>query len=302
MKAARIHEFGPSDRLQVEDTPRPKPQEGELLVAVRSAGINPVDWKIREGKLGRMPQPPFTSGQDFAGTVLEVTGASGAYSPGERVFGFVRGAYAEFAVARPEEIARVPDGVAFETAAALPTPGCTAVQMLRAAGIHAGSRVLVQGAGGSVGSLAVQLARRAGAEVAATALGGDIGYVASLGADPVIDNAGERFEEMVRELDAVVDLIGGELQLRSLAVLRPGGVLVSSVGVPYADEAERREVRTVAFLMQRSAPDLINLAHMAEAGELRVRIARVLPFPEVREAQELSQHGHASGKIILRVA
>lgn len=302
MKAARIHSFGSSQSLQLEDTPRPDLQPGELLVAVRNAGVNPVDWKIREGNLPRAVALPFTSGQDFAGRVLEAPADASAFVPGARVYGFARGSYAEFAAARTDEIALLPDSLPFETAAALPTPGLTAWQILHAAGLSAGQSVLIHGAGGSVGSLAVQMARRLGARVAATALASDIAWVASLGADPVINNAQQRFEEVESELDVVIDLVGGELQRRSCDALRRGGVLASTVGIEDASAAARRGVRAIAFVMRRNAADLATLARLAAAGELRVRIAQVLPFPQARQAQDLSQHGDAHGKVLLRVA
>lgn len=302
MKAARIHQFGDSQHLHLEDTPRPNPASGEVLVAVRAAGVNPVDWKIREGKVSRSFPLPITAGQDFAGTILEATSEAGALAPGERVYGFARGTYAEFAIAKVDEIAHLPESLPFETAAALPTPGSTAMQILREAGVAQGTRVLIHGAAGSVGSLAVQLARRQGATVAATALGRDVEYVAGLGADPVIDNQSKQFEGVVHDIDAVIDLVGGELQQRSYEVLRRGGVLASTVGIADAAAAERQGVRTIAFLMRRNAADLESLSQLAAGGALRVRIAQVLPFPEARRAQDLSQHGHAEGKVLLRVA
>lgn len=273
-----------------------------MLVAVRSAGVNPVDWKTREGRVSPSLSLPMTAGQDFAGTILEATNEARALAPGERVYGFARGTYAEFAIAKVDEIAHLPKNLPFETAAALPTPGSTAMQLLRAAGVAQGTHVLIHGAAGSVGSLAVQLARRQGAQVAATALGRDLEYVAGLGADPVIDNQSDRFESVVHDLDAVIDLVGGELQQRSYQVLRRGGVLASTVGIVDAAAAERLGVRTIAFLMRRQAADLVSLAQLAADGALRVRIAQVLPFPEARRAQDLSQHGHPEGKVLLRVA
>ncbi len=301
MKAARIHEFGDSQHLYLDDTPRPSPGSGEVLVEVRSAGVNPVDWKIREGKVSRSFSLPITAGQDFAGTILEATSETAAFKPGERVYGFALGTYAEFAIAKVDEIAHLPESLPFETAAALPTPGSTAMQILREAGVVEGSRVLIHGAAGGVGSLAVQLARRQGAQVAATTLGRDVAYVGGLGADPVIDNQSQRFESVVHALDAVIDLVGGELQERSYQVLRRGGVLASTVGIADAAAAERLGVRTLAFFMRRKAADLVRLAQLAAGGALRVRVAQVLPFPEARRAQDLSQHGHPDGKVLLRV-
>ncbi|MGH9394598.1 MAG: NADP-dependent oxidoreductase, partial [Terriglobales bacterium] len=204
-----------------------------------------------------------------------------------------------------ESIAPIPEGVSFEIAAALPTPGLTAAQMVERAALADGQRVLIHGAGGSVGSLAVQLAKATRAHVAATAQGADTEYVATLGADTVVDTQRQRFEDVVGELDAVLDLVGGELQRRSWKALRSGGVLVSSVGLDGSNEqaqAERRGVRAIAFFMQRSAHGLERLADLVAHDQLRVRIGKVLPFPQAREAQDLSQRGGAQGKILMRVA
>lgn len=302
MKAVRIHEFGGSDKLRVEEIPRPTPRSGEVLVGIRSVGVNPVDWKIRAGRTRYAQQLPITSGQDFAGVVAEAAEDVIGFRPPMRVYGFARGAYAEFALARANEIAELPEAVGFETAAALPTPGLTAMQMLHAAGVHAGQTVLIQGAGGSVGSLATQMAAHLGARVFATALGKDVAYVSELGAERVIDNETQRFEDITGEVDAVIDLVGGAVQRRSYRLLNPRGVLVSSVGIVDDAAVEQRGFRAIAFLMRRDHDDLTRLIHMVERNELRVRIAKVVRFPGAQQAQDLMESGHAHGKVLLRVA
>jgi NADPH:quinone reductase-like Zn-dependent oxidoreductase len=268
MRVFQIREFGGSDRLQMEEAARPTPG----------------------------------AGQDFAGTVEEA-GPGGDFHRGEPIFGFADGTYAEFALARDNGVARMPEALSFETAAALPTPGLTALQMVRdGAHLEPGQTVLIHGAGGAVGSLAVQLALRRGARVAATALGEDLAFVAELGAEQVVDGHAQRFEDVVAKVDAVLDLVGGDLQARSYATLRPGGVLVSSVGLADPDAAGRHQVRAIAFFMQRSERDLAEIGTLAAGGQLRVRLARLLPFDQARQAQDLAQHGQAHGKVILRVA
>jgi NADPH:quinone reductase-like Zn-dependent oxidoreductase len=302
MRVIRFHDFGPSERLQVEEAERPQPGPGQVLARIRAAGVNPVDWKLRQGLFPERARLPFVSGQDFAGTV-EAAGPGAEFRPGEAIFGFAEGTYAEFALAEAGAIARLPQTLSFETAAALPTAGLTALQMVEsAARVEPGQVVLIHGAGGAVGSLALQLARRRGARVYATALGADLGYVLELGADKAIDSRAQRFEDAVGKVDVVLDLVGGELQARSYGVLRPGGVLVSSVGLADPDAAARHQVRAVAFFMQRSARDLAAVGALAAGGALRVRLGRLLPFEQAREAQDLLQRGEAHGKVVLRVA
>ncbi|MGN6594184.1 MAG: NADP-dependent oxidoreductase [Terriglobales bacterium] len=302
MKAVRFHEFGGSDKLKIEELPRPQPQAGEVLVGIRSIGVNPVDWKIRAGRTRFAQTLPSTSGQDFAGMVEARAPDVVEFPLAARVYGFARGSYAEYALARADEIATLPESVSFETAAALPTPGVTALQLLQAADLRPGAAVLIHGAGGSVGSLATQLAVRAGARVTATTLGADVAFVSKLGAERVMDNAKEQFENLAGKVDAVLDLVGGEIQRRSYEVLRDEGVLVSTVGIVDEAAAKRWGVHTIALLMRRDRDDLKRLIGMVERGELRVRIAQVLPFPQARQAQDLTERGGAQGKVLMRVA
>ncbi len=302
MQAVRIHAFGDSQQLKLEETPRPAPRPDEVLVAVRSVGVNPLDWKVRQGHLGAAPFP-LPMGRDFAGEVIEAGGQARDFRPGERVFGFAQGAYAEFAIVAAGDLAHLPENVSFDTAAALPTPGVTALQLVtRALGLQAGQTVLIHGAGGAVGSLAVQLALQRGARVLATDLNSELGYVTELGAAQVFDARGKPFEEAVGEVDAVLDLVGGDSLRRYYGLVRRGGVVASTVGGVDAAEAQRRGLRAVAFVMQRRPEDLVEVAALASQGVLRPRIAQVLPLAEAGRAQEMSQRGEAHGKILLRAA
>ncbi|MGH9417346.1 MAG: NADP-dependent oxidoreductase [Terriglobales bacterium] len=313
MRAVRMHDFGGAEVLGVEELAPPEPGLGEVLVSVASIGVNPVDWKIRAGHLREKVKLPMTPGQDIAGVVAAL-GPKAAdkagererlFHPGERVFGIADGAYAELAVARADRLAHVPDALGLDVAAALPTPGLTALQMIERAGVRGGERVLVHGAGGSVGALIVQMAKDLGAEVVATVLTSDVDYVSGLGADVVVDTSRDPFQDRAGDINAVLDLIGGELQQRSWALLRPGGVLVSSVGLaggPEQEAAERRGIRAASFWMQPDAHGLERLADMVARGQLRVRIGRVLPFPQAREAQLALERHEVQGKVLMRVA
>ncbi len=218
MKAIRIREYGDASTLKLEDTPQLTIEHDQLLVKIRDAGVNPIDWKIRAGFLKeRMPSAfPLTMGQDFAGEVAELGHGTSGFAPGDRVFGFAQGTYAEYAVAQSSTIAAMPESMAFDVAASLPTPGSTALQLVRdVVGAKAGMRILIHGAAGSVGSLAVQIAKHLGARVIGTATGPDISYLRTLGVEEAIDYKLERFEDSVSEADAVIDLVGGDTLARS---------------------------------------------------------------------------------------
>jgi len=305
MKAIRIHGYGSSDVLQFEDVSRPQADPDEVLVKTYDAGLNPVDWKIREGFLkDSSPRTfPFTAGQDFAGEVVETGERVAQFTGGDAVFGFAKGAYAEYAAARADEIALKPKSIDFVTAAAIPTAGLTAWQaIVDAARISQGQSVLIHGAAGGVGSFAVQIAKWKGARLIATASRTDIPYLKELGADEVIDYKAERFEAKTRDLDAVIDLVGGETLARSYGLLKKGGVVVTTLG--YIDESKLQQngLKGVALFMKRDGMELAELGKLVEQGIVTPRIDQVLPISEAKKAQEMSQSGKAHGKIVLRVA
>jgi NADPH:quinone reductase-like Zn-dependent oxidoreductase len=305
MKAIQIHAYGRGDRMMLATVPRPNIGKGQILVKIHDAGVNPVDWKIREGYLkDAAPKSfPFTLGQDFSGEVVEADAAVSGFRKGEGVFGFAQGSYAEYAVASPEGLAHKPSSVDFLTAAAIPTAGLTSWQIIMdVARVTQKQTVLIHGAGGGVGSLAVQFARLRGARVIATASGDDMSYLRSLGVEQVIDYRSERFEEKVKDVDVVIDLVGGDVLARSYRVLKKGGLLITAIGPADEAQAKKLGVRAIQFVMKRDPSELDQIAKLIERGAVKPRISKVLPLAEAREADNLSQTGHPHGKIVLQVA
>ncbi len=258
IKTVRITQYGGSEQLEYEDAPLPQIGPDHVLAKVRYAGVNPVDWKIREGNMKQVFSVtfPLTVGHDFAGEIVKAGDDSGPFRTGERVFGFGEGSYAEFTAAAIADIAAIPEKIDFAVAAALPTAGLTALQAIR-------------------------------------------DY--TLGHVQVVDYKQERFEA-VGQVDAVLDLIGGETATRSYAVVKKGGVMVSTVWAANAELAARAGIRGVNVAMKRSAADLAELAGMVERGDVKPRMGEVFPLDQAREAQDASQQGRAKGKILVRVA
>ena len=302
MKAVRIHEYGHSDRVQIEDVAMPSPSTDEVLVRISAAGINPVDWKIREGFMAKMAprQLPFTLGQDFAGEVVAVGQDVIGIEASESVYGFANGAYAEYAVASPEMISSMPRTVHEAIAAGLPTPGLTALQIVRdilAPGPD--HTVLIHGAAGGVGSIATQLCLHRGARVIATASLDDAAYLSGIGVARVIDYKSQRFEELVQGIDGVIDLVGGDTLARSFDVMLRGGVLVTTVGPLDQAKADRLGIHAVHIVMRKNAHDLAELARLVDLGVVKPRSTHVLPLEQARAAQDLNQSHRTSEKVIL---
>ena len=305
MKAIRIHEYGDVGELKLEEVPRLSITDDQLLVRIRDAGVNPMDWKIRQGYMKQvLPATfPLTMGQDFAGEVAELGKKVDEFAIGDRVFGFAEGTYAEYASAPASTVAAIPDSVDFATAAALPTAGLTALQVIRdVVCAKPGMTILIQGAAGGVGSYATQIATFLEARVIGTAVGGDIEYLKSLGIDEVIDYKRERFEDKAKGVDAVVDLVGGETLARSYAVVKKGGVLATTVQPIDETAAGRAGIRAVHVLMKRNAADLVDLAKFVVMRAVKPRLGQTLSLAEAKQAQELSEAGGTHGKVILKVA
>jgi NADPH:quinone reductase-like Zn-dependent oxidoreductase len=309
MKAARVHRFGPTNVIAIEDIAIPQPGSGEVLVRVAAAGVGPWDAWIRAGK-SALPQPlPLTLGSDFSGVVEVVGEAVRGFQPGDRVFGvknarFV-GAHAEFAVVVAAMIASKPVRLGDIEMASVPVVAVTAWQALfEQAKLTAGQTVLIHGAAGNVGAYAVQLARRARLRVIGTAGARDLAFVRTLGTDQVIDFASARFEDIVSGLDAVIDLVGGAVQQRSFSVLRPGGTLVSVVSPPDQNAAARHGIRALFFLVDVTTARLEQIAAMVEANELTTNVGTVLPLAEAQSAHEMqaSQPGISGERRKPRIA
>ncbi len=303
MKAVQIHSMGGPEVLRLEDVPKPQPGTLEVLVRVHAAGVNPVDWKIREGHLGKIPLPSVL-GIDFSGVIEALGPEVTEFRVGESVFGSVSdesGSYAEYALAPTSQIIEKPATLEHVHAAAVPVPALTAWQALfDAAKLEAGQTVLIHAAAGGVGGFAVQFAKWKGARVIGTASGRNVDMVRGLGADQVIDYRSTRFEDAVREVDVVFDTIGGETQERSWKVLKKGGILVSIVQPP----PEKAAGGVRGTFMRQNAKRTDQLAEIAElvaSGQVKINVETVLPLREARKAQELSQSGHARGKIVLAI-
>lgn len=303
MQAVRIHQFGGPDVLQVEELPMPEAGAGEIRIQVMAAGVNPIDWKIRNG-FGGAPLP-LTMGLDVAGVVDQAGAGVELFQRGDRVFGEAmpeNGGYAEYTLAKASTMALLPKSLDFVQAAAIPIAGITAWQALfDVGGVQAGQQVLIHGAAGGVGSFAVQFAKWKGATVFGTASGNHLGFVKSLGADIVIDYKTQRFEDVAHGMDVVFDTIGGETLERSWKALKPGGILVSIVQPIPEGAAQAHGVRAQFFRGDVNGKELTEIAHLVDEGRVKVHVTKVLPLAEARNAQEMSESGHAHGKIVLSV-
>ncbi|MBK7877772.1 MAG: NADP-dependent oxidoreductase [Planctomycetes bacterium] len=307
MKAARIASFGAPDAVKVEDAPKPAPKAGELLVRVHASAVNPVDWKIVQGLIPSLKQSfPYTVGCDVSG-VVEALGADVAsFQAGDEVYAYANlmrgGAFAEYVVLPASDVAKKPKSIDHAHAAAIPLAALTAWQALfDAAKLEAGQSVLVHAGAGGVGHFAVQLAKWKGAQVYATASKEKLAFVKELGADVVIDYQAQKFEELVKDVDVVFDMVGGETQTRSLGVLKKGGFLVSIVGPPSAKELEARGLRGAGMLLKPNAAQLKELATLVDQGKVKPHVSATFPLADAAKALALSKEGHTVGKIAIEV-
>jgi NADPH:quinone reductase-like Zn-dependent oxidoreductase len=308
MKAIRILKFGPTDVMLSTDVERPTPGAGQVLVRIKAAGVGPWDALVREGKSGLPQKLPLTPGSDLAGTVEAIgTGVTGL-SVGEAIYGMTdesfTGAYAEFALASANMLARKPGSLSFIEAAGVPVVAVTAWQMLfEYARINAGQTVLINGGAGNVGGYAVQMARDAGVNVIATAGTEDLDFVKSLGAQTVVDYQKEQLENSISPVDVVIDTVGGESRERSQRVLKPGGILVTVVTPPPVKTGLIGGVRVEFFFVEVTTARLNAISQLLDSGKLKAHTGTVLPLDEVRLAhQMLAGAAHAPGKIVLKVA
>ncbi|WP_460105490.1 NADP-dependent oxidoreductase [Pseudomonas sp. S3_H06] len=303
MKAIRVAQYGQPEGLTFEEMPSPVPGINEVLIEVAGSGVNPVDWKVLSGAMKAfIPlQLPYTPGVEVSGRVAAVGDGVTAFSVGDEVFGFINivGGYATEAVASVDRLARRPSRLPALHAAGVSAVALTAWQALHEhAQIKAGQRVLVHGASGGVGSLAVQMARIAGATVIATASARNHDYLRELGASEVIDYNQVQFETVVDPVDVVLDLVGGETQLRSWSVLKPGGVLVSPVSPPDAAQAQSARATGKHFATRSDGKQLQQIAALFESGELVIEVD-VLPLSQAEDALRRSLSGHTRGKLVL---
>ena len=307
MKVARILRFGPSNVITNDDLPRPEPAAGQLSVRVKAAGVGNWDALIREGKI-ELQALPIILGSELSGIVEAIGAQVSGFKPGDEVYGATNeqfaGAYADYALASARRMAQKPKTLNFIEAASAPIVTITAWQMLfEYAHVTAGQKVLILGAGGNVGAYAVQLASQVGLHVVASAGVADLDYVQSLGAEKAVDYKEERFEESLTGFDVVIDTVGGDLQQRSLRLLKPGGILVSVVSPVPETTQERYGIRAAYFYVDITTARLNKITELFDSGKLVSNVGTVLPLEEARIAHEmLGGAPHKRGKIVLRIA
>ncbi len=307
MKAIVINAYGNESVLDYVDVERPEPKADEVLVKVHVAAVNPADWKIRDGMGERFGfKLPLILGGDIAGTVEAVGDRVENFKQGEAVYGMtvssLSGGYAEYAIAKVDTIALKPESLSFEDAAAIPIGALTAWQaMFDLANLSSGQRILITGASGGVGSMAIQLAKAKGAIVIGTASGKNEQFVRDLGADEFVDYTAQPFEEVVKDVDVVFDTVGGNTLERAFQTLKKGGFLVASAQTPSEEKAQQLGVEAAWVFCKPNAGQLAEINQLIEEGKLKVHIETVLPLTEVKKAHQLSESGRTRGKIVLQV-
>ena len=295
-------EVGPDGKLSVQTRPVPQPGAGEVLIRVRAAGVNPVDWKIAPRRVGQVP------GTDVAGTIDALGEGVSGFAAGDAVLGFARnsGSYAEFAVVPVNSLAKKSKSLSFEQAAGVPIAGETAYRALHEAGkIKSGQTVLIHGAAGGVGSAAVQIAKAAGARVIGTASPNNHEFLKSIGADQAIDYRSQRFEDVVKDVDLVLNTVDEETAARSVKVLRAGGTLVTIAGRP-PDEAACAAAKISCVRPNRevgpsNADMLARVMELADAGKFKVNVDEGFSMADAGKAWEKSRGGHTRGKLVIKV-
>lgn len=308
MKAVRIHNFGGPEVMHFEDLPIPVPAADEILVRVCAASINPVDHKTREGKYPAVSRDalPVTLGRDVSGIVAACGTGVRAFQIGDPVYAMLspeEGGFAEFVRVKAEYVAAKPMSLSHAEAAAVPLAALTALQgLFDYGGIAKGQSVLIHGGAGGVGHFAIQFAKIAGATVLTTVSTDDRAFVRELGADKAIDYRNERFEDVAHDIDLVFDLIGGETQVRSWSVLKPGGILVSTLGQPSREKATQHQVRCTGYQAQPNGEELAEIAALIDTHRVRPIVAATFPFAAVLDAEEVQAKSHPRGKIVLELA
>src|SRR6478672_3198463 len=307
MKAVVAHEYGAPEVLKFEEVPRPEPKEDEALVRVIASGVNPADPLTLSGKYAREfgTHLPLIPGYDIAG-VVEKTGAKVTkLKAGDAVYGYPTfgGGWAEYVTVRQWEVAAKPKTLNFAEAAAVPMGALTAWQALvDTAQLQPGQTILVHGGSGGVGSFAVQIAKARGARVIATASTANQDLLKQLGADVAIDYTKTRFEDVAKDVDAVLDPVGKETLARSYGVLKKGGIVMSLVARPDPAELKKHGIRGAAISVHPDAEDLAKIAQLIDAGKIKPIVTEVLPLSEAIAAQLQAETHHTRGKLVLRIA
>ena len=308
MKAVQFRKYGGSDVIEVAEIPDPAAETGQVLVEIHAASINPIDWKIREGVLqGVFDVPmPYVGGRDFSGVVRSTGDGVTGFAPGDAVFGAAdpmrQGTHAELIAVDQKTVAPKPDPLTHAEAAAVVISGLSAVAALEtAAGVSPGQKILIHAGAGGVGHMAIQFAKSLGATVVTTARAANHDFVRSCGADEVIDYATTDFETVVSDCDVVLDSIGGEVHIRSLGVLKPGGILAHLNAQPIPDYECPDHVTVVSAPVRTLRDGLDRLIELIEAEAMRPTISRRFRLDDAREAYDLSQSGPPPGKMVFEI-
>jgi NADPH:quinone reductase-like Zn-dependent oxidoreductase len=310
MKSAQINRYGGSEVIEInQNTPEPTLSSGKVLVSIKSAGVNPADWKIREGAFQQMIdlQFPFTLGMDFSGVIKQVgEGVSSDFKQGDEVYGQAgvinggSGAFAEMALAETESIANKPKRLSHVEAAALPLVGVSAWRaLIENIGLSKGQRILIHGGAGGIGSIAIQLAKYLGAFVATTVSANDKGFVQELGADHVIDYMSQNFEDLLHDYDSVFDTVGGETYKRSFKVLKKGGIIISMLDQPNSELMNQYNVKAIFQFTQADRQRLTKLAEWVDQNNIRVNTERTFLLDEADKALDYQKDVHPRGKVVL---
>jgi NADPH:quinone reductase-like Zn-dependent oxidoreductase len=317
MKAIRINEFGGPEVMKLEDVARPVPAPDEILVKVYASGVNPTDWGIREGGndvLKPFLKLPMTLGWDAAGIVEEIGSEVVGLKKGDAVYGTPNfpgdGSYAEFCTGKASQFALKPESLSFNEAAGVPLAGLTAWTAIFEHGkLKQGQRILIQGATGGVGSFAVQFAKAKGAYVIGIASTSNLDYLKELGADEVIDYKNQKFEDLVKDVDIVLEaspIRDNTARLKSVTVLKEGGTLVTvNIDLPFDDEVQtalaKRQANGALSANQPKQEYLNEIAQLIDEGKVNVFISKVFPLEQVADAHRESQTWHVQGKLVLEV-
>jgi NADPH:quinone reductase-like Zn-dependent oxidoreductase len=309
MKAIVVHEFGGPEVLKYEGTSRPEPKENEVLVRVIAAGVNPVDGAIRSGKYAKFfgSKPPFIPGYDIAGVVEKTGPKIDNHKPGDAVYAYLDldrgGGYAEYAVARDREVSAKPKSLSFVEAGGVPLAALTAWQALIDAGkLSAGQTILIHGGSGGVGSFAIQIAKARGAKVFATASTPNQDLLKQLGADVAIDYTKQKFEDIAKDVDVVLDSVGKDTLRRSYGVVKKGGFIVSLVARPDPAELEKHRIHGAPLSVTPNSDELAEITKLIDDKKIKVVVSQTFSLTDAAKAQEQAATGHTRGKIVLKVA
>jgi NADPH:quinone reductase-like Zn-dependent oxidoreductase len=307
IKMVRIHEFGGIDTLRYEDVEHSMPDATEILIASGAASINPVDFKIRSGRYPAVKQDklPYTLGRDACGIVEQCGAGANKFKVGDEVFGIVGihgGGYAQKVLLDQDAVAAKPKGIDQVHAAAVPLAGQTAWQgLFRYGHVRVGQRILIHGGSGGVGHFAIQFAKARGAHVTTTVSTANVEFAQSLGADVVIDYKKQRFEQQVKDLDMVFDLIDGETRERSWGIIKKGGILVSTLTAPSQQQAREHGIHATRYTVQADGNELKEIADLIETGKVKPVVTETFPLSRAADALGAVEKGHSKGKIVLTI-